>query len=203
MRNSRCCKHTSLLILFFASQDYWNQIIKSCIAFLDDENKDEIGGIAGLVLECIRSCNSDVRPLVVQNILCVGGGSMIPGTYQEHILLLIWFFDALNNLFDALNDLFDALNNLFDALNNLFDTLNNLFDALNNLFDAVITTIVWYAVWYGLGWSHDLVVIYLTYHITSMTNLHPTIVSPTQNPSSLSYYIYFIICFLIIIFYHH
>jgi hypothetical protein len=46
---------------------------------LDDENKDEIGGIAGLILECIRSCNSDVRPLVVQNILCGGGGSMVPG----------------------------------------------------------------------------------------------------------------------------
>lgn len=58
------------------------------LTLVDDENKDEIGGIAGLILECIRSCNSDVRPLVVQNILCVGGGSMVPGTVHENFQLV-------------------------------------------------------------------------------------------------------------------
>ena len=68
------CKMTLTQVLFPADIKYFNFAPK------DDDNRDEIGGIAGLILECIRSCNSDVRPLVVQNILCVGGGSMVPGT---------------------------------------------------------------------------------------------------------------------------
>ena len=58
------------------------------LTLLDDDTKDEIGGLAGLILECVRSCNADVRPLVVQNILCVGGGSMVPGREHETSLLL-------------------------------------------------------------------------------------------------------------------
>ena len=44
-----------------------------------EEHDDEIGGTAGIILECLKSLNSDVRAVVVQNILFCGGGSMIPG----------------------------------------------------------------------------------------------------------------------------
>ena len=44
-----------------------------------EQHDDEIGGTAGIILECLKSLNSDVRAVVVQNILFCGGGSMIPG----------------------------------------------------------------------------------------------------------------------------
>jgi actin-related protein len=43
------------------------------------ENDDELGGLAGLLLECLKKCSHDVRALVLHNVVFCGGGSMIPG----------------------------------------------------------------------------------------------------------------------------
>jgi hypothetical protein len=40
---------------------------------------DESGGAAGLMLECLRACNHDVRLKASRNIIFIGEGAMIPG----------------------------------------------------------------------------------------------------------------------------
>ena len=46
----------------------------------DETNDDEFGGVSGLLAECLRRCNHDVRAVVVESVLFTGGGAMIPGT---------------------------------------------------------------------------------------------------------------------------
>lgn len=51
----------------------------------DTDISDECGGLVGLLLNCIRSCNMDIRSAVSKNIIVCGGGSAIPGL--PHTLL--------------------------------------------------------------------------------------------------------------------
>lgn len=55
---------------------------------IDDESEDEVGGAAGLILECLRSCDADIREIVIENIIVCGGGVMIPGVLNVYMLLL-------------------------------------------------------------------------------------------------------------------
>lgn len=59
------------------NQSCFNHIISGVI---DDENDmDESGGVAGSLLECLRSCPHDIRSIVSSNIIFCGEGSEIPG----------------------------------------------------------------------------------------------------------------------------
>ena len=40
---------------------------------------DEKGGAAGLVLDCLKACNMDVRSIACKHIVFIGGGAMLPG----------------------------------------------------------------------------------------------------------------------------
>jgi actin-related protein len=46
---------------------------------MDVEVPDELGGATGVLLECLLTCNNDVRASVLGNLVICGGGSMIPG----------------------------------------------------------------------------------------------------------------------------
>lgn len=59
---------------------------------IDDESDDEVGGAAGLLLECLRSCDADIREIVIENIIVCGGGAMIPGGLNVYICILIHIY---------------------------------------------------------------------------------------------------------------
>jgi hypothetical protein len=48
-----------------------------------------VGGAAGLLLECLRSCDADIRGIVIENIVIYGGGAMIPGI---HIYIYVYIY---------------------------------------------------------------------------------------------------------------
>jgi hypothetical protein len=43
------------------------------------DSQDEVGGVLGLILACALKSSSDVRGLVLKNIVLAGGGAQLPG----------------------------------------------------------------------------------------------------------------------------
>ena len=63
---------------------------------LGRENLDEIGGVSGLLLECVRSLNADVRAVVINTICFCGGGSMIQGKVLNFLVSAVCLFLSLS-----------------------------------------------------------------------------------------------------------
>jgi hypothetical protein len=54
-------------------------LIRGCNAQDYPDEDDEVGGLAGLLLDCIARCDPDVRAAVMDNIVVCGDGAIIPG----------------------------------------------------------------------------------------------------------------------------
>jgi actin-related protein len=87
-------------------QSCFNHIVRGTIE--DENDKDEFGGVAGSLLECIRSCPNDVRSIVSSNIIFCGEGSEIPGL--PNAICREATLKANNDLkYEKIKDIFNSL----------------------------------------------------------------------------------------------
>jgi len=87
-------------------QSCFNHIVSGLIE--DENDNDEFGGVAGSLLECLKSCPSDVRSVVSSNIIFCGEGSDIPGL-PAAICLEATMKAKNDSKYDKIKDIFNSL----------------------------------------------------------------------------------------------